>query len=638
MTVFVFFFIIVCNFKKQNICSIGGKVLDEMKKKETEKHGFRKILSNNFYMIGLTFKACPTRVVYPFLQAALNEFRSVFMSVILMERVVGYVENGTDFRETVPFLAFSVCLLIALNAFRRYYYGYSEEIGNQKLYEQMHMRMFEKAADVELACYEDPEFFNRYMKATSQIKSRAHTVLWVVPALLVSLLGTGYRLYKTMKIDPFTVVFAVFPLISTYLLGEKLNRVNYELYQENQEAWRAQDYVVRSLYQKDFAQEIRLSNCFEVLRDYFSGAARTIIGNTKKYGVKIALLSCLSNGLNQVVVLAGSILYASVKLLYFKDIRVSDYIVLVNAINGICQNVSGSAQYVTKIQDNSLYIQNIREFMDYEPKISGSAKGKAVDKERFELKMEGVTYRYLGAKEPVLKDVSISVGKGEKIALVGVNGAGKTTLVKLLMRLYDPEKGRVTLNGTDVRSYTVKEYRDLFATVFQDYQVLGLTIGENVAMGEVTAENRERVCQALRDSGIWEKVQSLPKGIDTVLTREYDKEGVYLSGGEQQKIAIARVFYKNCAIAVLDEPSSALDPVAEYKMYENMLRACEDKAVIFISHRLSSAVMADRIYMLEGGRVIESGSHAQLMEQNGKYAQMFRFQAENYAKEAQPWD
>ena len=242
--------------------------------------------------------------------------------------------------------------------------------------------------------------------------------------------------------------------------------------------------------------------------------------------------------------MAGSILYASVKLLYFKDIAVSDYIVLVNAINMIFQSMCGSAQYVTKIQDNSLYIQNIRDFMEYEPEISGSAVGKPVDKEQFDLRMENVSYCYLGQEEPVLKDINISIGKKEKIVLVGENGAGQTTL-----------------------------------------------------------------------------------------TMEYDREGVNLSGGEMQKIAIARVFARDCQIAILDEPSSVLDPIAEYQVYESMLKACADKAVVFISHRLSSAVLADKVYMLEDGRVVEAGSHAELMEKNGKYAEMFRFQAEKYVEE-----
>ena len=602
-------------------------------KTEREKHGFWKILSNNFYMLKVAFQACPSRVISPFVREILMRFRGIFISVIFMEQIVKYIEEGADFRQTVPFLIFSVALMGLLGFFRLYDRNLNEPIGNQKLYEQLHMRMFDKAADVELSCYENPDFFNKYMKATAQIKSRANSVLWVVPALLVESLGTIYLLYKTMSIDKITIIFAIFPLISTYLFGAKMNSVKYDLYQKNLEAMRTEDYVIRSVYQREYAKELRLSNCFELLKDYFTKAVSEVVANTKKYGLKIGILNCMTDSINQVFVLAGSILYASVKLLYFKDIAVSDYIVLVNAINMIFQSMCGSAQYVTKIQDNSLYIQNIRDFMEYEPEISGSAVGKPVDKEQFDLRMENISYCYLGQEEPVLKGINISIGKKEKIALVGENGAGKTTLVKLLMRLYDPTEGRITLNGEDIRDYTVKEYRNLFGTVFQDYKVFALTIAENVMMDEVKEEDRERVRQALKDSGIYEKVQSLPKGMDSTLTMEYDREGVNLSGGEMQKIAIARVFARDCQIAILDEPSSALDPIAEYQVYESMLKACADKAVVFISHRLSSAVLADKVYMLEDGRVVEAGSHAELMEKNGKYAEMFRFQAEKYVEE-----
>lgn len=610
-----------------------------MKKKKTksegkEKHGFKKILSNNFYMLGIAYKACPSRVIWSFLSRFLWRFREIFISIIFMEQVVKYIEEGVEFRETVPFLAFSVALMVLLGVLRMYYWDINEPIGNQKMYEQLHVRMYEKAADVELSCYENPDFFNKYMKAIAQIKTRAHSVLWALPEFSVGLLGTAYLLYKSMRIDKVTILFALFPLISTYLFGTKMNGVKYSLYQETMEAERKKDYVKRSVYQQEYAKELRLSNGFELLKNYFADAVHEVIENKKKYGIKIAILNCLTDSINQVVVLAGSVLYASVKLLYFKNIAVSDYIVLVNAINLIFWNMCDSAGYVAKIQDNSLYIQNIRDFMEYKPKISGSAKGASVEKEQIDLRMEGVSYSYVGHEEPVLKDVKLSIGKREKIALVGENGAGKTTLVKLLMRLYDPTEGRITLNGKDIREYTVKEYRDLFGTVFQDYRVLSLTVAENVLMGEVEEGDRERIRQALKDSGAYEKVQSLPKEIDTMLTRQYDPEGVELSGGEQQKIAIARVFAKDCEIAILDEPSSALDPIAEYRMYESMLKACADKAVIFISHRLSSAVLADRIYMLENGRIVESGSHTELMEKNGKYAQMFHFQAKNYVGEA----
>lgn len=602
-----------------------------MEKKK--KISLREAFASNFYMLGLAFKACPSRVIGQFVTRVCLYVRNIFFGIVFWEVILTFVEKDVPFMKVIPFLIFTVVLMFVTEVCVAYYYNVVESIGNHKLYENMHIRMFQKACDVELECFENPEFYGKYMKAATQIKSRAHTVLWVMSGLIVSALTLIYLFYKTIVIDPFAIIFAVFPMLSTYIIGKKMNEANYELYQKNISEYRKCDYVKRSVFQKEYAKELRLSNGFLLLIHHFRDGVNAAIENTKKYGLKIGLLSCFSEALIQVFVTAGAILYASIRLLYFKDLQISEYIVLINAIMQIADCLVRDAQYLTRIQDNHLYIQNIKEFFQYEPKISQSQEGKGVDKKELLLKMENVSFSYFGQEKEVLQDINLSIGKKEKIVLVGENGAGKTTLVKLLMRLYDPTKGNVSLNGTDIKEYAVGEYRRLFGTVFQDFCIFSLTVAENVLMRRMKEEDRETVETALKNSGVYDKVMTLPNGMDTMLTREFDPAGAVLSGGEQQKIAIARVFAKDCEIAILDEPSSALDPIAEYQMYESMLKACEDKAVVFISHRLSSAVLADRIYMLEQGRIVESGSHEELMKKNGKYAEMFRFQAGNYVGE-----
>lgn len=218
----------------------------------------------------------------------------------------------------------------------------------------------------------------------------------------------------------------------------------------------------------------------------------------------------------------------------------------------------------------------------------------------------------------------------EKVAIVGYNGAGKTTLIKLLMRLYDPTEGGIYIGDTNIKEYDVEKYRKEFAAVFQDYQIFAATLGENVVMDYVKEQEKEKVQSALLHSSFDDKLKKLPLGINTPLTKEFEKDGVDLSGGEKQKVAIARAFYKDSHYAVMDEPSSALDPIAEYKLNQNMMEIAKNRTVIFISHRLSTTVMADKIYMFERGEIIEQGSHSELMALDGKYAEMFKKQAINY--------
>lgn len=229
-----------------------------------------------------------------------------------------------------------------------------------------------------------------------------------------------------------------------------------------------------------------------------------------------------------------------------------------------------------------------------------------------------------------MKNINFSIHPGEKIAIVGYNGAGKTTLTKLLMRLYDVTDGEIWLDSINIKEYSIKDYRDYFGAVFQDYKLFAGTVSENVMMDIVKKSDVPIVLDSLNQSGFSEKLNSFPQKEETMLTREFDKKGTGLSGGEAQKVAIARVFAKNCKIVVLDEPSSALDPISEYNLYHSMLNAAKEKSVVFVSHRLSTTRIADKIYMFEKGEIIERGSHDELMELNGKYAQMFNLQAEKY--------
>jgi ATP-binding cassette subfamily B protein len=230
----------------------------------------------------------------------------------------------------------------------------------------------------------------------------------------------------------------------------------------------------------------------------------------------------------------------------------------------------------------------------------------------------------------VLRNVNMTIRKEDKIAIVGYNGAGKTTLIKLIMRLYDPTEGEILYNGVNIKNYEPNAYRRMIGTVFQDFKIFATSIAENVMNGDYRESDRETVLSALKAADFTDKLDTLEDGINTHLTREFNNKGTNLSGGESQKIAISRVFAKNYPIVIMDEPSSALDPLAEYNLNQSILHNTEGKTVIFISHRLSTTRIADKIYMFDTGSLIEEGSHEELLSMNGKYAEMFRVQSEKY--------
>lgn len=246
-----------------------------------------------------------------------------------------------------------------------------------------------------------------------------------------------------------------------------------------------------------------------------------------------------------------------------------------------------------------------------------------------DIRLENVQFIYEGNTEPTLKNISMHIRKGEKVALVGFNGAGKSTLIKLLLRLYDVERGKITYAGEDIRKYRMREYRSRFGALFQDFEIFATDIRSNLTMN-VNELDEKKAEEALKKAGFWERFRKMPGGYDTQLTKEFAADGAGLSGGEAQKLALARVLYADPGIIVMDEPSSALDPIAEYELNRTITELAEEKTVIIISHRLSTTRFMDRIYLLEDGEIIEQGNHESLLAQNGAYAEMFRLQAEKY--------
>ena len=393
---------------------------------------------------------------------------------------------------------------------------------------------------------------------------------------------------------------------------------------------RQKDYTKRTVLLKDFAKEIKTTNIFTVVKRRFKEAIDNNIKAIKKYGLKISVLELLSDFFGEVVPIAGGFAYGCYRLIVLENIEISSFSVLISAITNCRNKLNQLAYYFTMQQKHCLWVQNLREFLDYEPQVKG---GDKIPGEFESLEFKNVSFHYTGNKKNSLTDVSFKINKGESIAVVGHNGAGKTTLSKLMMRLYDADEGEILYNGINIKEYDLLKYREKFASVFQDYRIFAMTVAENVLIQEVDDTNINTATSALKQSGVYSKIETLQEKENTILTREFDDEGALLSGGESQKVTIARMFAKDFDVAILDEPSSALDPIAETKMYENLMEGTKDKTVIYISHRLSSATRSDNILVFEKGRLIESGKHETLMALNGEYCRMFTLQASGYKEE-----
>ena len=317
-----------------------------------------------------------------------------------------------------------------------------------------------------------------------------------------------------------------------------------------------------------------------------------------------------------------------------KGMSISDFVLYIGLVASFSTAMTDMFCNMVWMNMNRMELDDFRTFMDWNEDKPDIEKGQGVSKniglKQFEFKFENVSFKYPGHEKYVLKNINLTIEAGSKLAVVGINGAGKTTLTKLLMRLYEPTEGRILLNGVDVKKYDRDTYFKIFAPVFQNIEIFAFPVWQNISMKPENETDKNSTMEALERSGLDEKINKYENKIDTMLLRIFDPNGVDLSGGERQRLAMARALYQNREVLVLDEPTAALDALAEDRMYQEFNQMVKGKTAIFISHRLSSTRFCDKIVMFEDGRIIEEGTHEQLINANGKYRNMFQVQAQYY--------
>lgn len=593
------------------------------------------VLKNQIFLWKLCFKTCPLYMIYHLYDA----FR--YQGVIFLEHVLGirYVLKCAEFHEPFTKALFYIGLILFLNILQIipdgfFIYGWQFKY-KPRLYRALKEEMFKKASEIDLYCYDDPAYYNDFVLSVSQSEAaidRFLELLNMAMQAITVLFTTGIFYIMT---DPIGIAFVFASFILRFVVSKKLNKVNYENRLTVNPHMRKRDYVSRVFYLKDFAKELRLHpNAGAQLEEEFAEANDNIIKEHKKVAVKRVCFQFLKDyGVGDFLIDGLYITYLVYKAAVLHTVNYSDAVILFNRTGSLRGSMSRFADLGPKAHENSMFVDKIRAFLNYEPRLKNN-EGDAVPEGAGELKLEHVTFKYSESGRKVLDDISLSVKPGEHIAIVGYNGAGKTTLIKLLMRLYDPTSGSISYHGRNITELCPNDYHKRIGVVFQDYQMFGANLAENVVMDDLPKDELDtrapQITAALTDAGFAQKLARLPDGLFTQVTTEFDKKGVDFSGGESQKIAISRAFYKKADILIMDEPSSALDPIAEYELNKAMESAAKGKTVFYISHRLSTTRDADRIIMLERGRIIEEGTHTELLARNGKYAEMWNAQAGKY--------
>lgn len=590
---------------------------------------------NTGFMIGrawCTYKS----VIFLCIPLAFATAGTTVTELLIAPAILQKVETAAPLCELVWTIAMFGTILLVLMGLRGY-------IDTNTLFGRVSVRMSiirllgDKVAGTSYPNLLDTGFIRSEEKAFAACSSnrKATEDIWTTwTEILTNVIGFLVYLLLLSGLSPLLVCIMAALAAAGYFVNKRIGEWGYRHREEEEKYQKDFSYLRKVATERKYAKDIRIFGLKSWIDEIWDSTMRLYEAFLKRReGVYIwinvvdLLLAFLRNGI------------AYAYLLYFvlkNGMSASQFLLYFGAISGFTQWVTGILEQFLKLHRQSLELSTVREFLEWpEPflfeegeKIEGETDG------RYEVRLEHVSFRYSDAKCDTIHDLDLTVKAGERLAIVGCNGAGKTTLVKLLCGFLDPTQGRVLLNGEDIRKYDRRDYYALFSAVFQDFSVLEGSVAENVAQhANEIDENKVREC--LAQAGLTEKIASLPHGIQTKIGREVYEDGVELSGGQIQRLMLARALYKDGPILVLDEPTAALDPIAENDIYMKYSSMTSGRTSVFISHRFASTRFCDRIILLANGKIEEEGTHESLLAKGGEYARLFEIQSRYYAQEGE---
>ncbi|MBO4347302.1 MAG: ABC transporter ATP-binding protein [Lachnospiraceae bacterium] len=587
----------------------------------------RSSFNKFIYALRQVWEADKLLLIFTLFKNCIEQVFYVFFFVYLTKFIFNCIERNIEYPKLFWFLVIACSGHVVVHFICGWYETY-RKIKTPKVYAHIFHKVMDLSESIELKDYESPDFYDRYARALDRSVESSVNIAIQTGVYIGNVLSTVLSLVIIISVDPAFLFFLIVPMIVSLYLGRKNAKANYDRESAITRDKRVADYVKRVYYEKKYAAEVRLFDINSLMLERQENAVNEMEKVSLKYRMKTAFYSFLMKGSYSILAGVLAYIYVVFKVKYTEVSDVSSYVAMISAMAFSTNQLKAAVENRIFMFNESKMFGNLEDFLeqDIEEKTD-----KIFVEEIDTIDVKNVSFTYPGADKPTINDMNFNWKKGEKLAIVGYNGAGKTTLIKLLMGLYPVTEGEILVNGLNINDVDLDSYRERFGTVFQDLQVFAMTLAENVLMKRPENEQEySKAREALINAQFDVDHPGLNKGLDTVISREFDEEGFVPSGGQAQKIAIARVFAASPDMVILDEPSSALDPLAEYNMYRNMMKLSEGKGVIFISHRLSSARMADHIFLMKEGRIAEEGSHDELMAKNGYYHEMFMLQAENY--------
>ena len=605
------------------------------KEKKTAKEDRQVIKRTLKFMVSVAWKEKPSLfAVYAILFVAqlIQKAQLVILPKFLIDELMMIVEGApaeqhlTNVMLYVALICGSNLLANIMNNVAYQWRSVLEEWFN----EYFEVRLADHTMQMDFEHTEDPEALDQLNRAKEGISWYSGGVVGVLNSVytlignITVLLGVSTIILITC---PLLLPVQIIGLVLISMFNARNNKIEIESYKELAGINRLFGYFLFQLADFSYGKEIRLYDSAEMMLQKTDTESRKMVG----VWTTMAEKQCKNAwGMDVVNAARDGISYFYIGLLaLLKKITVGDFSMCITSASELYKGMLGVVQGCQDIAKRCVYAHQFIKLLDYPVALE---KGdKKVTGEKHVIEFSHVSFKYPRSEQYVLKDINLKITSGEHLSVVGLNGAGKTTFIKLLCRLYDVTEGEILIDGINIKEYSEEEYRKLFAVVFQDFQLFAFSLKDNIALGDTEKEGEvERV---LKLSGFYEDAQKLPHGLDTMLYKSFDEKGTELSGGQQQRIAIARALYKDAPIVILDEPTAALDPVAEYDIYRRFDTLVGGKTAIYISHRLSSCKFCDRIAVFAENTIKEYGTHDELVEmQNGIYAELFAAQAQYYVE------
>lgn len=609
-------------------------MVDAKNKKEKPAKPKYNMWQNSMYMISLAWRHEWTVLALYILQAVFA-VGSNLVNLYVSPAILSAVENRVPFSNLILTIAFFIGLIMLFAAVQSY-------IGSNTLYGRVYVRsciisaLNDKAATTSFPNTEDDRFIKLQAKAGEAVSNNleATEAVWgTLTSLLQNLLGFGIYVFMLSSLDPLMLLVILATALIGYFIGKYINGYGYRHREEEAEYQKTMSYIDDRARDYAAAKDIRLFG----LRPWFEEIYEKALNAYAAFHKRSARVYIWGNIADLVLAfIRNGAAYAYLIARVLNDgLDASQFLLYFSAVGGFSGWVSGLLGGFSALHRQSLDLSTVRECLEYpEPfRFEGGEPLLPECGKTYEIRLEDVTFRYPGTEKNIFSHLNLTLKPGEKLAVVGLNGAGKTTLVKLICGFYDPTEGRVLLNGRDIRAYNRRDYYLLFSAVFQSFSLLAGTIAANIAQNEDDIDMK-RVEECAEKAGLREKIDSLPQKYETHLYREIYEDATMLSGGETQRLMLARALYKDAPVILLDEPTAALDPVAESDVYSRYNEMTDERSAVYISHRLASTRFCDRILFIEDGGIAEEGTHESLLRHGGRYAELFEIQSRYYREEA----